>query len=117
MTTAMVRCTPPGCDGTIQDGDFRGYQGAYRYTLPDGVPVLAEQESFARLLRRATHQDPGRRFGSASGGRILGCEPNARAVRFGLERTHRAPARLTPDETRRIELVGMANAIRPRTLT
>jgi serine/threonine-protein kinase PknG len=46
--------------------DFRGYQGAYKYTLPDGVPVLAEQESFARLLRRATDQDPGRRFGSAS---------------------------------------------------
>ncbi|HEY6297463.1 MAG TPA: tetratricopeptide repeat protein [Streptosporangiaceae bacterium] len=46
--------------------DFRGYQGAYKYTLPDGVPVLAEQESFARLLRRATHQDPERRFVSAS---------------------------------------------------
>ena len=48
---------------------------------------------------------------------ILGCEPNARAVRFGLERSYRALARLTPDEDRRIELVDMANAIRPRTLT
>jgi serine/threonine-protein kinase PknG len=46
--------------------DFKGYQGAYKYTLPDGVPVLAQQESFARLVRRATHQDPERRFGSAS---------------------------------------------------
>jgi serine/threonine-protein kinase PknG len=51
------------------------------------------------------------------GGRILGCEPNARAVRFGLERSYRALAQLTPDEARRIELVDMANAIRPRTLT
>jgi serine/threonine-protein kinase PknG len=51
------------------------------------------------------------------GGPILGCEPNARAVRFGLERSYRALARLTPDEARRIELVDMANAIRPRTLT
>jgi serine/threonine-protein kinase PknG len=52
------------------------------------------------------------------GGRpILGCEPNARAVRFGLERSYRALARLTPDQSRRIELVDMANAIRPRTLT
>jgi serine/threonine-protein kinase PknG len=51
------------------------------------------------------------------GGRILGCEPNARAVRFGLERTYRALARLTPDQARRIELVDMADAIRPRTLT
>jgi serine/threonine-protein kinase PknG len=53
----------------------------------------------------------------ASGTPILGCEPNARAVRFGLERSYRALARLTPDEARRIELVDMANAIRPRTLT
>jgi hypothetical protein len=37
-------------------------------------------------------------------GPIPGCEPNALA-------------RLTPDEDRRIELVDMANTIRPRTLT
>jgi serine/threonine-protein kinase PknG len=48
---------------------------------------------------------------------ILGCEPNARALRFGLERSYRALARLTPDEDRRIELVDLAYAIRPRTLT
>jgi serine/threonine-protein kinase PknG len=45
--------------------EFRGFQGTYKYSLPDGVPLLGEQESFARLLRRATHSDPGRRFGSA----------------------------------------------------
>jgi serine/threonine-protein kinase PknG len=54
---------------------------------------------------------------SADGTPILGCEPNARAVRFGLERSYRALARLTPDEARRVELVDMANTIRPRTLT
>jgi serine/threonine-protein kinase PknG len=53
----------------------------------------------------------------AAGGPILGCEPNARAVRFGLERSYRALARLTPDDARRVELVDLANAIRPRTLT
>ena len=53
----------------------------------------------------------------AVGGLILGCEPNARAVRFGLERSYRALARLTPDEARRVELVDLPNAIRPRTLT
>jgi serine/threonine-protein kinase PknG len=53
----------------------------------------------------------------AGNGPIMGCEPNARALRFGLERSYRALARLTPDEDRRIELVDMANAIRPRTLT
>jgi serine/threonine-protein kinase PknG len=237
--------------------EFRGFQGRFSTSLPDGVPLLEQQESFARLLRRATHSDPGRRFGSAGEmaeqltgvlrevlatadgtprpafsavftraddppepalltggthpprpplggtgppgllrrpagvevvarlplplvdradpaagylatfaglapdqrvaaltqavtgqlvvddvrrqqltveilraaldwcatgqpagtGPILGCEPNARALRFGLERSYRALARLTPDEDRRIELVDLANAIRPRTLT
>jgi serine/threonine-protein kinase PknG len=46
--------------------EFKEYQRAYKFTLPDGVPLLAEQESFGRLLRRATNADPNRRFGSAA---------------------------------------------------
>jgi serine/threonine-protein kinase PknG len=46
--------------------EFAGYQGEYKYRLPDAVPLLAEQESFARLLRRATNPDPDRRFQSAA---------------------------------------------------
>jgi serine/threonine-protein kinase PknG len=48
--------------------DFHGYQGKYANSLPDpaGVPVLAEQESFLRVLRRATDPDPDRRFSTAS---------------------------------------------------
>ena len=45
--------------------EFKGYQGEYKYKLPDGVPVLAQHESFRRLLARATHPDPARRFASA----------------------------------------------------
>src|SRR6266566_6476799 len=45
--------------------EFKGYQSSYKFTFPEGVPLLEQQESFARLLRRATHSDPGRRFGSA----------------------------------------------------
>src|SRR4029077_15583018 len=45
--------------------EFKGYQSSYKFTFPDGVPLLEQQESFARLLRRATPADPGRRFGSA----------------------------------------------------
>ena len=45
--------------------EFKGYQSSYKFTFPDAVPLLEQQESFARLLRRATHSDPGRRFGSA----------------------------------------------------
>ena len=45
--------------------EFKGYQGPYKFLFPDGVPLLAQQESFGRLLRRATNPDPNRRFGSA----------------------------------------------------
>jgi serine/threonine-protein kinase PknG len=45
--------------------EFKGYQSSYKFTFPDGVPLLEQQESFARLLCRATDADPGRRFGSA----------------------------------------------------
>jgi serine/threonine-protein kinase PknG len=45
--------------------DFAGYQREYKFTLPDSVPLLQQQESYARLLRRATHRDPDRRFQSA----------------------------------------------------
>ena len=45
--------------------DFAGYQGQYKFTLPDSVPLLQQQESYARLLRRSTHRDPDRRFQSA----------------------------------------------------
>ena len=48
-------------------------------------------------------------------GLILGCEPNERSLRFGLERGYRALARLTSDRGRRGELVDMANAVRPKT--
>jgi serine/threonine-protein kinase PknG len=50
-------------------------------------------------------------------GRILGCEANERALRFGLERGYRALASLTPDPARKIELVDMANGVRPKTWT
>ena len=47
--------------------EFTGYTSTYRHTLPDPatVALLAQQESFYRLLRRATNPDPGRRFASA----------------------------------------------------
>ncbi len=47
--------------------EFSGYQGKYEHSLPDPstVPVLAQNESFLRALRRATDPDPDRRFASA----------------------------------------------------
>jgi serine/threonine-protein kinase PknG len=47
--------------------DFVGFTRGYRHRLPDpaDIPLLAREESFHRLLLRATDQDPSRRFGSA----------------------------------------------------
>jgi serine/threonine-protein kinase PknG len=47
---------------------FRGYQGIFSTTMPprDKVPLLKEQESYDRFLRRATHANPRKRFQSAA---------------------------------------------------
>jgi serine/threonine-protein kinase PknG len=47
--------------------DFTGYQTVYAHTLPDPgqISLLAEQDSFYRLLRRATDSDRRRRFATA----------------------------------------------------
>ena len=52
---------------------------------------------------------------AVGGGQLLGCDLTERSLRFGLERSYRALARLAPDQGRRIELVDRANEIRPRT--
>jgi len=47
--------------------EFTGYTSTHKHTLPGPatVPLLAQQESFYRLLCRATNPDPRRRFASA----------------------------------------------------
>ncbi|MFI0369306.1 tetratricopeptide repeat protein [Actinomadura sp. 1N219] len=47
---------------------FRGYTGRHLRSLPprEEVPLFQRHESYHRLLRRATHPDPTRRFQSAA---------------------------------------------------
>ncbi len=101
-----------GSPGQVSPDDLRQADGRLGQLAVDDAH---RQQLTVEILRAAldwcTTGQP------AGNGPILGCEPNARALRFGLERSYRALARLTPDEDRRIELVDMANAIRPRTLT
>ena len=101
-----------GGQGRVSADDLRQADGRLGQLVVDDV---RRQQLTVEVLRAAldwcTTGQP------AGTGPILGCEPNARALRFGLERSYRALARLTPDEDRRIELIDMANAIRPRTLT
>jgi len=71
----------------------------------------------AEVLRAAlaSAQAGGTLPGGSPPGRLLGCEFTERALRFGLERSYRAQARLAPDRRRRIELIDEANSVRPRT--
>jgi serine/threonine-protein kinase PknG len=77
------------------------------------------QELTVEVLRAALEwtASGNRAPGQAVAGPILGCEPNERALRFGLERGYRALAKLTSDHQRKIELVDLANTVRPRTWT
>ena len=54
--------------------NMRTRKGRYIDGLPEDDPVLAEYDSFGRLLRRAIDPDPRRRFGSAEEmtGQLLG---------------------------------------------
>ncbi|MFC0115327.1 serine/threonine-protein kinase [Kibdelosporangium aridum] len=47
--------------------EFTGYTGKYRHTLPgpDEMPLFKLFDSYYRVLKRATHPDPDRRFPTA----------------------------------------------------
>jgi serine/threonine-protein kinase PknG len=107
-----------GVGNGVSGDDVRQADGRLgRLSLDD----LRRQQLTVEILQAAldwvsgTGQPQGAPLGGD--GAILGCEPNERALRFGLERGYRALATLTPDPVRRVELVDMANHIRPRTWT
>jgi serine/threonine-protein kinase PknG len=50
-------------------------------------------------------------------GRVLGCEFTERGLRLGLEGCYRSLARLANTVAERVELVDLANSVRPTTLT
>ncbi len=77
------------------------------------LDAIGQEQLTAEVLRAALACSQA--GGAPPGGRLLGCEFTERALRFGLERSYRAQARLAPDRHRRIELVDQANDVRPRT--
>ena len=81
------------------------------------VEILRAALEWANTTAASSRSVPAQRTSEAASANdlILGCEPNERALRFGLERGYRALARLTSDRSRRIELIDRANAIRPMT--
>jgi serine/threonine-protein kinase PknG len=82
--------------------DFAGFSSRYADRLPAraDVPVLAEHESYHRLLVRATHSDPGRRFESAAemGEQLYGVLREVLSAGDGLARP--APSTLFTPERR-----------------
>ena len=110
---AAVRILVSGDHQGAATGDQLRQAGGQLARL--AVDDMRRQQLTVEILRAALDWCASGR--PAGGDPILGCEPNPRAVRFGLERSYRALARLTPEQARRIELVDLANAIRPRTLT
>ena len=94
------------------------------YNLPGlgpGVHVrltldsTAMQQMTAEILRAALDRVQAKQPFDA--GQLLGCDMAERSLRFGLERSYRVQALLSPDRRRRTMLVDMANNVRPRTLT
>ena len=70
--------------------DFSGFSSRFAASLPDRstVPLLAHEESYFRLLARATHPDRDRRFGSAAemADQILGVLREVLAAEDGIAR-------------------------------
>jgi len=77
------------------------------------LDAIQQQQLTAEVLRATLDHVVAN--GPLDVGQLLGCELNERSLRFGLERSYRAQAQLAPDRGRRIELVDLANDVRPRT--
>ena len=73
--------------------EFRGFQGRFSSSLPDGVPLLEQQESFARLLRRATAPRP---RAPVRLGRGDGRAAHRGAARGARDRRRHRPGRPSP---------------------
>lgn len=54
--------------------EFNGFSTTFADRLPENVPLLAAEESYHRLLLRATHKDPAQRFQSVGemAGQLMG---------------------------------------------
>ncbi len=82
--------------------DFSGFSTRYAASLPDPstVELLATEESYHRLLRRATHLDPEQRFFSAAemAEQALGVLREVLSARDGVPRPA-ASANFTPERS------------------
>ncbi len=110
VTAVRIQVSPRPGQAQVSPGDL-GEAGARVDRLK--LDAIGLEYLTAEVLRAALAcTEAG---GAPPGGRLLGCEFTERGLRFGLERSYRAQARLAADRHRRIELVDAANSVRPRT--
>jgi serine/threonine-protein kinase PknG len=110
VAAVRIRMSPEAGQQWASADDLRAAAGQLARLTPD--PALQQRLTAELLLAALTRVIGGQPLDA---GPLLGIEPNERAVRFGLEQSYRAQARLAPDAGRRVRLVDMANDVRPRT--
>jgi serine/threonine-protein kinase PknG len=110
IAAVRIQVSPGGVQSWVSADDLQAAgERLSRLTLD----AARQQHLTAEVLRAAL--DTAAAGQPLGRGRLLGCALTDRALRFGLETCYRAQARLVPDRRRRIELVDLANDVRPRT--
>ena len=109
VTAIRVRLAPaPGQQWV--PGDDLAHAGRQLGQLR--IDPMLRQHLTAEVLAAALNRVLG---GQPVGPELLGSQTDERGLRSGLEASYRAQARLAPVPRRRIELVDLANQVRPRT--
>jgi serine/threonine-protein kinase PknG len=133
----LVAAPAAAHDGPAHGGVARG--GATESDLREAADIVSRltdldevsrQRLTVEILQAALALTAGNGHGAHVGGQgrapvpmqhggppLLGWEMTERSLRFGLESGYRSLARLTSDSKSRIDLVDMANHVRPRTWT
>jgi serine/threonine-protein kinase PknG len=110
LTAVRVRVMPPAGLACVSAADLReAGLGVGRLRLDQTALEQVTAEVLQAALSRLRASEP------LDSGQLLGCDNTERSLRFGLERSYRAQAQLTSDRRRRIELVDLANSVRPST--
>ncbi len=100
--------SPPGRP-QVSPGDLRQAGGRLARLKLDAIQMELLTAEILRAALGCVAPGP------SAGGQLLGCDFTERGLRFGLERSYRAQARLAASQRRRIELVDEANRVRPGT--
>jgi serine/threonine-protein kinase PknG len=110
IAAVRLRVSPDSGQRFVSANDLgEADRGLSRLTLDPAITYQVTAEVLRAALDRVLARQPMDR------GQLLGCETNERSLRFGLERSYRAQARLAPDSRHKIALVDLANDVRPRT--